>query len=140
MIDLFHGEYANTGSFHQFSFFRINLSYSDLHRMLRQNLGRKSKDLRELRRTISHDRGHRHSMHVSARRNFWCIEVGVSIEPDETDLLSGLAKTFSNSGDTSDSNRVIPAKHKRYPSVLPNSQDDTRQLRTGICDVFQVFR
>src|SRR5438876_5176656 len=97
-IDLFHREHADSRLFYEFAFLRIDFADPDLNRMLRLDLRREYEDLRELDRTIPHDGCHRHSMNVSARRNFGSVEISMGIKPHQSDLLALPSKTFCNSG------------------------------------------
>src|SRR5262249_24289152 len=119
-IDLLHREHADAGFLHELAFLRVDLPYSDLDCVFRQDFRGEAKDMSELNRTISHDCCHRHSVHVSARRNVRSIKIGVCIEPYESDLLSGSAKTLRDSRNSTYRDGMIAPEHERCPSFQTN--------------------
>ena len=65
-VDLLHGEDANAGFLDEFPFLRIDFTNSDHDSVFRPNFRRETEDVRQLDRTVTHDRGHRHAVNVSA--------------------------------------------------------------------------
>ena len=78
-------------------------------------------------------------MHVSAGRAVRCVDVGVRVDPDQTNLLVLTPVELGNSGDSARPNGMVAAQNQRNLASLQSLQHQFRMLGAGRGDFLQIF-
>src|SRR5579872_848562 len=87
LVNVTHGEDFHAGLADVFFFETVNVTHAHDDAIFRQHLGGKAENIRQFRRSQSHDGGQGHAVDVAAGRCSGGVDVTVSVNPDQSDLL-----------------------------------------------------
>src|ERR1700674_3095223 len=86
-VDVAHGEDLDAGFANVFFFEAVHVADADEHAIFRLYFGREVVDVAEFEGRKAHDRRERHAVDVAAGGRVGRVHVGVSVDPEESDLL-----------------------------------------------------
>src|SRR5579872_4795552 len=80
-----------------------------------------------------------HAVNVTAGRAVWCVDIGVGVDPNETDLLILPAIKFCHARNSSRSHGMISAQNQRHLTCLQSFQHQVSLLGAGGGNFFQIL-
>src|SRR5258708_24770477 len=119
LVNIAHAVGFNPGLADLFFFPCVDIAHAYQNAVLALSFGEEVEDAGQFRRTEPENRGEWHAVHVAAGRSFGRIDVGMGVNPDESDLLLLLAIKLGHARNPAAGHPLIPPHHHRAFPPLP---------------------
>src|SRR5271156_3231866 len=113
LVNIAHRENMHAGIFHQPPLFCIQIANSHQHHVARFHHRFDVGQIRQLRRSITHDGRERHAVHVARRRRIRRVHIAVRVQPNHAHSFRFLIEMRRSAVRRAHGNRMIAAQHQR---------------------------